>query len=123
MIIIPAMGPCPKLHIFLSLERNAPTLRALAIVLDQIAQTGSCEALCAKAENHLYDGNFHRSAAHNASRAFRIAVGCELYPHAYLTDYILGLHPNMPRGVAAAVRPIWAAHIARSIYEQIGDRP
>lgn len=41
-------------------------------------------------------------------------------PYPFLTSYLFVEH-DVVGYEAAAFRPLWAAHVARSIYEQIGD--
>ena len=109
MITIPAMHPCPELHI----DADVPELRLIAHTMTQIHQHGSNRPLCLQ---HVYlVGNGWE--ADRAQEAFELGMRNAIKPHVYLTGYLIQ-EKKVER--AAAFRPLWAAHIARSIYEQIG---
>lgn len=111
MITIPAMHPCPELYI----DADVPVLRLIAHTLTQIHQQGLTNPLCLQHELILGDG----PECDAANKAFAWAMSDALDPYAYLPTYLEVFH-HIEHNEAAAFRPIWAAHIARSIYEQIG---
>ena len=111
MITIPAMHPCPELHI----DAGVPELRLIAHTLTLIHQRGATLPLCFQHE-HMLEGGPECDAA---NKAFVRAVADALDPYLFLTNYLEIFHRIEP-SEAAAFRPLWAAHIARSIYEQIG---
>ena len=111
MIVIPAMHPCPELHI----DADVPVLRLIAHTLTQIHQRGWTNPLCTQHEHALGDG----PECNAANRAFMWAMSDAIHPHSFLTTHLEVRH-HIECDAAAAFRPLWAAHIARSIYEQIG---
>lgn len=111
MITIPAMHPCPELHI----DADVPELRLTAHTLTLIHQRGATNPLCIQHEHMLGDG----PECDAADKAFARAMSDAIDPYGYLTTYLVFEH-GVVDYEAAAFRPIWAAHIARSIYEQIG---
>lgn len=111
MITIPARHPCPELHI----DADVPELRLIANTMTLIHQQGLTNPLCLQHELMLGDG----PECDAANKAFARAMSDALDPYGYLTTHIEVFHHIKP-SEAAAFRPIWAAHIARSIYEQIG---
>lgn len=127
MIIIPSMPtrfrPLPQLEIDLEVHE----LRALAFVLDRIVSPESYTAgLCLSVEEMLYTHALvtNRGVAYKFSKA----VGEGMNPpeentyYTYIGGYISkGLNKSITDKELAAIRDAWARHIARSIYEQIGD--
>lgn len=113
MITIPAMHPCPELRI----DADVPELRLIAHTMTRIHERGHCSALCIQhvRELMLLGVDFGIADDHALSRA----VGTAIRHYSYLTNYLIH-EQNVEVTEAAAFRPLWAAHIARSIYEQIG---
>ena len=111
MIVIPAMHPCPELRI----DADVPGLRLIAHTLTRIHQRGWTNPLCTQLERMLGDG----PECDDANEAFAWAVSGAIDPYGYLTTHLEVRH-HIECDAAAAFRPLWAAHIARSIYEQIG---
>lgn len=111
MITVPAMHPCPELHI----DADVPELRLIAHALTQIHQQGLTNPLCLQHEIMLGDG----PECDAANKAFARAMFDAINPHSFLTSYLVFEH-GVVGYEATAFRPLWAAHIARSIYEQIG---
>lgn len=111
MITVPAMHPCPELHI----DADVPELRLIAHALTLIHQQGATNPLCIQHEHMLGDG----PECYAADKAFARAMFDAINPHSFLTSYLVLKH-GVVVYEAAAFRPLWAAHIARSIYEQIG---
>ena len=128
MITIPSMPtrfrPLPQLE----LDLEAHELRTLAFVLDRVVSPesytgGLCLSVCIMLYEH--------ALAHNIGRVdckFAKAVSKGMNPpgqngyHQYISDY---LYREWGKRITdkelAAIRDAWAKHIARSIYEQIGD--
>lgn len=111
MITIPAMHPCPELHI----DADVPELRLIANTMTLIRQRGWTNPLCIQHEHMLGEG----PECDAANKAFAWAMSDALDPYAFLPTYLEVFH-RIECSEAVAFRPIWAAHIARSIYEQIG---
>lgn len=111
MVTIPAMPPCPELHI----DADVPVLRLIAHTLTRIHERGWNNPLCFQHGQMLMDG----PEGNVAAKAFAGAVSDAIHPRNLLTTYLFVEH-NLDAEAAAAFRPLWAAHIARSIYEQIG---
>ena len=128
MITIPSMPtrfrPLPQLEIHLETHE----LRTLAFALDRIVSPESYTAgLCLSVLEKLYE----HALAHNIGRVdckFAKAVSKGMNPpgqnehHQYIGSY---LPKTWNQSIAikelATIRDAWARHIARSIYEQIGD--
>ena len=118
MITIPSMPtqlrPLPELELNLEI----PQLRELAGALDRVKvdrrwRAGLCLAVstCASVTTHYAFGRaVFRGMNKNAGELGR--------HHGYLYQY-LGMG-NITLEELTAIRQAWAAHIARSIYEQIG---
>ena len=115
MITIPSMPtrfrPLPELEINLEI----PQLRELAGALDRVKvdrrwRAGLCIAVCASVTTQYA---FERA----------ISLGMNKYAGdricAYLYHYLC--EDDITIEELTAIRQAWAAHIARSIYEQIGD--
>lgn len=111
MITIPAMHPCPELYI----DADVPVLRLIAHTMTRIHQQGLTNPLCLQHEIMLGDG----PECDAANKAFAMAMSDALDPYGYLTTHLEVRH-HIEHAEATAFRPLWAAHIARSIYEQIG---
>ena len=111
MIVIPAMHPCPELHI----DADVPELRLIAHTLTLIHQRGATNPLCFQHEHMLGDG----PECDAANKAFARAMSDALDPYLFFTSYLVIEH-DVDEKQASSFRPPWAAHIARSIYEQIG---
>ena len=115
MIVIPSMYSCPELH----LNCDVPELRIIARTLTRIHNEGSRSPLCLQYSKQTR--NFPKGTPEYRSKEeFENSMRKVLSPHAFLTDY---LNFNFNFGIATSLdlRYSWAAHIARSIYEQIGD--
>lgn len=111
MITVPAIHPCPELHI----DADVPELRLIAHTLTLIHQRGATNPLCFQHELMLGDG----PECDAANKAFARAMSDALDQSVYLSTYLEVRH-HIEHAEATAFRPLWAAHIARSIYEQIG---
>ena len=125
MIIIPSMPtrfrPLPQLEIDLEFHE----LRTLAFVLDRIVSPEG--GLCFSVDRKLYQHALEPNRMHITYK-FSKAVGKGMNPpgkksyHQYLGGY---LSKKWNRSITvkelATIRDTWARHIARSIYEQIGD--
>ena len=128
MITIPSM-PTRFRHLpQLELDLEAHELRTLAFVLDRIVSPesytcGLCLSVCAMLYEH--------ALAHNVGRVdckFAKAVNEGMNPpgenkyHQYIGGYLCKRwNESITDKELAAIRDAWAKHIARSIYEQIGD--
>ena len=128
MIIIPSMPtqfrPLPQLEI----QLNLPELRALAFVLDRVLSLESPQAgLCFSVDRKLHEytlGPKRMYVAYQFMKAISKGMNTpkENTYHRYLGSYISkGLNESITVKELAAIRTAWARHIARSIYEQIGD--
>lgn len=128
MIIIPSMPtrfrPLPQLEIDLEVHE----LRTLAFVLDRVvSHEGYTAGLCTSVDRKLHQHTLGPNRTHIAYK-FTKAVGKGMNPpgknsyHQYIGGY-LSKTWSMPitEKELAAIRNAWARHIARSIYEQIGD--
>lgn len=109
MITIPAMHPCPELH----LDADVPELRIIAHTMTRIHNRGHLSALCIQHAREL------GLLGVEFGNAVSEAVATAIRPYSSLTNYLIH-EQSVEVGEAAAFRPLWAAHIARSIYEQIG---
>ena len=119
MITIPSMPtrvrPLPELEIHLEI----PQLRELAYTLDRVKvarrwSAGLCISVttCAPVTTqYAFERAVSRGMNKNAGELDRHCA----YLCQYLDEYDVGLEE------LTAIRQAWAAHIARSIYEQIGD--
>lgn len=126
MVTIPSMPtrfrPLPQLELNLSLSE----LRALAFVLDRIVSPESYTGgLCVSVRIKLH--NLGLNTAHIANE-FSKAVDERMNPQGrtthnpYITGYLYKVwSESVTSTEIAAIRDAWAKHIARSIYEQIGD--
>ena len=120
MITIPSMPtrlrPLPELEIDLEI----PQLRKLAGALDRVKvnsgwRAGLCLAVAAEASvavQYAFERAISRGMNKDAGVLDRYRV-C-LYLYQYLSEDDISLEE------LTAIRQAWAAHIARSIYEQIG---
>lgn len=108
MITVPAMWPFPALEF----EEDIASLRLIALALMHVAKNQITSGLCANIEIEL-ETNY--TATEVFSKAMACAIGWKLEATKYAAD-IHGIDCTK----AALMRPAWAAHIARSIYEQIG---
>ena len=128
MITIPSMPtqlrPLPQLELNLSLSE----LRALAFVLDRIVSLeGYAAGLCFSVSRKLRESALEIKTT-NITYQFFKSVNNGMNPpgentcHRYIGSYI---HKEWNESFIgkelAAIRDAWAKHIARSIYEQIGD--
>lgn len=117
MITIPSMPtrlrPLPELE----LELNVPQLRELAYALDRVRtdshlRNGLCIAVAGMATPSVGHA-FGHAVLHGMNRDN--GDRCCAYLHRYLgMDYVESVE-------LTAIRRAWAAHIARAIYEQIGE--
>ena len=118
--------PLPQLELNISL----PELRALAFVLDRIVSLESYTAgLCLSVKRKLDENTLRLEIdTENVAYEFLKTVNKGMNPpgkntcHKYIGSY---LHEAWSEYCTdkelAAIRDAWAKHIARSIYEQIGD--
>lgn len=120
MLIIPAFLFCPSLEI----DASDAELRLLALALSHAHKKNDVGPIC------MYVGAFVHVARQDnkhldsvdADFAFYNAVRQALAPYAYLPNFLVENYPIAfcSYAEAAALRPQWAEHISRSIYEQIG---
>ena len=114
--------PLPQLELNLSLSE----LRALAFVLDRIVSPESYTVgLCLSVPKKLHDLELNTT---QIDREFSKAVNKGMNPQGrnthnqYITSYLYkAWSESITSKEIAAIRDAWAKHIARSIYEQIGD--
>ena len=116
MITIPSMPtrlrPLPELEIHL----EHPQLRELAYALDRVKVANRRNAgLCFAIINTKASVATQQAFAQAVSRGMNKDAG---WYYGYLYQY-LG-EDNITLEELTAIRQAWAAHIARSIYEQIG---
>lgn len=129
MIIIPSMPtrfrPLPKLEIKL----DTPELRILAFVLDRITSP-ECyiSGLCSSVIEICNFLSVHKVNVYGIDHKFSKAVKEGMNPpeentrHLYLGSYLFEKQRHIITvKELATIRDTWARHIARSIYEQIGD--
>ena len=126
MVTIPSMPtrfrPLPQLELNLSLSE----LRTLAFVLDRIVSPESYTAgLCMSVRIKLHDLGLNTM---QIACEFSKAVDEGMNPqegnthNQYITSYLYRVwSESITSKEIAAIRDAWAKHIARSIYEQIGD--
>lgn len=122
MITIPAMpsqyGTCPALE----LTDDPGVLRTIAHALTKYVDSGSRYPICTSVESVIQDLKddelIKPTLLRPAAYGFMKAVGNALGDAPFITWFLVPCKED--RLQARAVRPIWAAHIARSIYEQIG---
>ena len=126
MITIPSMPtrfrPLPQLELNLSLSE----LRALAFVLDRIVSPESYTGgLCLSVSKKLRELGLNTM---QIACEFSKAVDEGMNPqegnthNQYITSYLYRVwSESITSKEIAAIRDAWAKHIARSIYEQIGD--
>ena len=119
MITIPSMPtrfrPLPELE----LDLETPQLRKLAGVLDRVKvdsqwRAGLCLAVAAEASvatQYAFERAVSRGMNKDAGR------------HCVHLYQYLGEVTDITLEELTAIRQAWAAHIARSIYEQIGAWP
>ena len=117
MITIPSMPtqyrPLPELEINL----ETPQLRELACALDRVKVDNRRNAgLCFAVINDEVSFATHNAFTQAVSRGMNKDTGDRYY--GYLYQY-LG-EDDVSLEELTAIRQAWAAHIARSIYEQIG---
>lgn len=116
--------PLPQLKIDLEVHE----LRTLAFVLDRIVSPeGYTAGLCFSVDRKLHQ---HELGPNRTWVAYKFGNAvCEgMNPpgknsyHQYIGGYISkGWNESITVKELAAIRDAWARHIARSIYEQIGD--
>ena len=119
MIIVPAMWPFPALEF----EENIASLRLIALALMRLAAQNSDKPICSRLGSILADleeeckdeSDVYGDACEIFDTAMKAAIGDYLYAPSWATH-----HHNVTYDQTAFMRPAWAAHIARSIYEQIG---
>ena len=128
MIIIPSMPtrfrPLPQLEI----DLEAHELRTLAFVLDRIVSPeGYTAGLCFSVNRKLCQHEFAPNRMYIAYK-FSKAVSKGMNPpgknlyHQYIGGYLSKTwNESITVKELATIRDAWARHIARSIYEQIGD--
>ena len=118
MITIPSMPtrlrPLPELEINLEI----PQLRKLAGVLDRVKvdsrwRAGLCLAVATEASTALQFA-FERAVSLGMNKDAGKLGPYYMYLYQYLGEDDISLEE------LTAIRQSWAAHIARSIYEQIG---
>ena len=117
--------PLPKLE----LDLDVPQLRTLAFVLDRIVSPKSYKAgLCLSVNEMLHVMFTNKVNVIIIAYEFGSAVSKEMNPpgqneyHQYISSYLCeGWNESITDKEIAAIRDTWAKHIARSIYEQIGD--
>ena len=126
MITIPSMPtrfrPLPQLELNLSPSE----LRTLAFVLDRIVSPKSYTAgLCMSVRIKLHELGLNTM---QIACEFSKAVDEGMNPqegnthNQYITSYLYRVwSESITSKEIAAIRDAWAKHIARSIYEQIGD--
>ena len=126
MVTIPSMPtrfrPLPQLELNLSLSE----LRTLAFVLDRIVSPESYTAgLCMSVRIKLHELGLNTM---QIACEFSKAVDEGMNPqegnthNQYITSYLYRVwSESVTSTEIAAIRDAWAKHIARSIYEQIGD--
>ena len=129
MIIIPSMPtrfrPLPKLEIKL----DTPELRILAFVLDRITSPECYSSgLCSSVIEICNFLSVHKVNVYGIDHKFSKAVDEGMNPseentrHLYLGSYLFEKQRHIITvKELATIRDTWARHIARSIYEQIGD--
>ena len=114
--------PLPQLELNLSLSE----LRALAFVLDRIVSPESYTVgLCLSVRIKLHKLGLNTE---QIACEFSKAVDEGMNPQGrnthnqYITSYLYkAWNESITSTEIAAIRDAWAKHIARSIYEQIGD--
>lgn len=114
---VPAMYPFPAV----TFEGKLETVRVLAIVLTSVAKNKDTNYLCGQVPHHYVKiyGDLGCKAK-QVCDLFCNAVADALGDCAFATTWARKTHGLEDPEVAAAYRPAWAAHMARSIYEQIG---
>ena len=129
MITIPSMPtrfrPLPQLK----LDLETHELRTLALALDRVVSPESYTAgLCLSVKRMLHVMPTHNMSVSRIAYKFAEAVGEGMNPPGKNTYYqYIGSYISKEWKYAisnkklAAIRDAWAKHIARSIYEQIGD--
>lgn len=103
------MPPCPAI----TLDVTLSSARELAFALRQVSQKKCSIALC------LQVGESQVSL--EAFESFVQAISEALAPDQFLTRFIEKKIPTLRLEEIYAFRPLWAYHISRSIYEQIGE--
>ena len=129
MITIPSMPTRHRSLPQLEIDLEAHELRTLAFVLDSIVSPKSYTAgLCLSVDRKLHLTPKYNVNVSRIAYKFAKAVGEGMNPpgkktyYQYIGDYISkGRYESITNKELAAIRDTWAAHIARSIYEQIGD--
>lgn len=115
---VPAMYPFPAV-IF---EGKLETVRVLAAVLTSVAKNKDTSCLCGQVSYFItktYGDTI--STADQVTDLFCNAMADALGNYAFATTWAWQTHGIEDTEHAAAYRPTWAAHMSRSIYEQIGD--
>lgn len=118
MITIPSMPTCSRPLPELEFNLEIPQLRELAGALERVKvhrrwHAGLCFAVCTCATVTT-----HYAFERAVSRGMNKDAGDFGQYYVYLYEY-LG-EDNVTLEELTAIRQAWAAHIARSIYEQIG---
>ena len=117
MITIPSMPtqyrPLPELEI----DLETPQLRELAYTFDRVKvesqwNAGLCLALIGTEASVATQRAFERAVSRGM---YKDAGRCCVHLYQYLDEVI-----DITLEELTAIRQAWAAHIARSIYEQIG---
>ena len=129
MIIIPSMPtrfrPLPQLEIDLEVHE----LRTLAFVLDRITSP-ECytSGLCSSVIEICNFLSVHKVNVYGIDHKFGEAISKGMnteentLKHRYLGSYLFEKQKHIITvKELATIRDTWARHIARSIYEQIGD--
>lgn len=120
MITVPAMCPFPAMEF----EEAIPELRLIAIALTHLAALNSKAPICTQVGKILDDIETKYQDDKDdfsvAWEVFEYAMQTALDDYAFAPTWAV-THHDVTYDQAASLRPAWAAHIARSIYEQIGD--
>ena len=121
MITIPSMAigkrlrPLPELE----LDLSAPQLRELAYTLDRVKVNSEWRVgLCFAIINAEVSFTAQQAFTQAVSRGMNKDTGELNRYYGYLYQYLGENNVNLKE--LTAIRQAWAAHIARSIYEQIG---
>lgn len=113
MITVPAMWPFPAMEF----EEDIPALRLIATALTRLSAQNNNAPICKQVGNIIADIECDCSIA---CEIFNYAMRTALDDCAFAPEWAVE-HHDVTYYQAASLRPAWAAHIARSIYEQIGD--
>ena len=129
MITIPSMPTRFRRLPQLEIDLEVHELRTLAFVLDRIVSPeGYTAGLCYGVERKLHQHSLGHTHTRHVAYQFSKAVGEGMNPpgknsyHQYIGGYLSKRwNESITVKELAAIRDAWARHIARSIYEQIGD--